>query len=81
MCTRWGREPGPKCCNYPCPRRRATREIGEPRIDLAEESGMSDGREEREEEERRRELERRKDQEDRLDRDLTDRWEPERDDS
>lgn len=42
---------------------------------------MSDGREEREEEERRREQERLRDLEDRVDRDLKDQWEPERDDS
>ena len=42
---------------------------------------MSDGREEREEQERRRELEKQKDREDRIDHDLVDQWEPERDDS
>jgi hypothetical protein len=42
---------------------------------------MSDGREEREEQEKRREQERCKDVEDRVDRDLTDPWEPERDES
>jgi hypothetical protein len=42
---------------------------------------MSDGREEREEQERRREQEKGKDLEDRVERDLTDPWEPEREES
>ncbi len=42
---------------------------------------MADGREEREEQEKRREEERRRDLEDRIDRNLPDPWEPERDES
>lgn len=42
---------------------------------------MSDGREERQEQEKRRELERQRDREDRLNRDLPDPYEPERQES
>ena len=42
---------------------------------------MSDGREEREEQEWRRDQEQLREREDRINRDLTDQWEPERKES
>jgi hypothetical protein len=48
---------------------------------MEEERSMSDGREEREEAEKRRELEEWQSRQDRLERDLEDKWEPEREES